>query len=198
MKIDLSPYQVRPLEARDIPAVMSVDRLAFADPWPESAYIQELYFNPNAHYFILQLMQPSHKRWQWGKRASRADHILGFTGMRVEMGKGHISTLAIRPEWRGRGLGELLLLTALIQAVEDQAHSVTLEVRISNQVAQALYTKYGFTTISRLYQYYSDHEDAYLMRTGPLDLDYQRYLGAQYHKILKRLQQQAPEFEVVS
>ena len=42
------PFRIRPLESRDIPTVMHIDRIVFRDPWPESAYVQELYFNPNA------------------------------------------------------------------------------------------------------------------------------------------------------
>ena len=47
------PFEIRPLAAKDIPTVTSIDRLVFRDPWPESAYVQELYFNPNAHYFVI-------------------------------------------------------------------------------------------------------------------------------------------------
>ena len=84
--------------------------------------------------------------------------------MRVERGEGHISTLAIHPEWRGWGLGELLLHRALEQAIESDAHTISLEVRVSNNMAQTLYAKYGFATVSRLRGYYADGEDAYLMR----------------------------------
>ena len=188
LKINIPPYKIRPLEAHDIPAVVSLDRKVFKDPWPESAYIQELYFNPNAHYFVLQLMEPVAKRWRLGRRAARDAKLLGFMGMRVEMGHGHISTIAIRPEWRHRGLGELLLITAIKQSIKDNADNISLEVRVSNVTAQNLYEKYGFETISRLHQYYGDREDAYLMRTGPLDFEYQWYVDSRFNNLVAQLE----------
>jgi ribosomal-protein-alanine N-acetyltransferase len=184
------PFQVRPLESRDIPTVMNIDRIVFNDPWPESAYVQEVYFNPNAHYFVLQLTSTIRRQWRLKHYIERDTHLLGFVGMRVERERGHISTLAVRPEWRGRGLGELLLVTAIQQAIHNSADTLTLEVRISNHVAQDLYTKYGFEIASRLHRYYSDGEDAYLMRVNPLEMDYQQRLNLYHEALLTRLQLQ--------
>ena len=173
------PFSIRRLEAKDIPTVTSIDRLVFHDPWPESAYVQELYFNPNAHYFVLQLTpaMPTHT-WVEG-RAALASQIVGYMGVRIEMERGHISTLALRPEWRGRGLGEMLLCTALHQAIHSGAHTVALEVRVSNISAQNLYAKYDFVIVSQLRGYYADGEDAYYMRAN---VEGQAY----YHYVQKR------------
>ncbi len=170
------PFKIRGLEAKDIPTVTSIDRLVFHDPWPESAYVQELYFNPNAHYFVLQLT-PAMPTHTWAeRRAALASQIVGFVGVRIEMGSGHVSTLAVRPEWRGWGLGELLLHTALEQAVHSGARTVALEVRVSNVAAQNLYTRYGFAVVSQLRGYYADGEDAYYMRANVEGQAYSNYL----------------------
>ncbi len=191
MNNPIHPYVIRPLTPRDVPAVVTVDRLVFRDPWPESTYVQEIYFNPNAHYFVLEshLASTTTRRW-FTRRTVQEEQILGFVGMRVENERGHISTLALRPEWRGRGLGELLLISALEQAVHDGAQSVTLEVRISNHVAQSLYNKYGFVRTSRLHSYYADGEDAYLMRSGPVDMAYRQNLNDNHAALVARLRQQ--------
>jgi ribosomal-protein-alanine N-acetyltransferase len=180
------PFRIRRLEAKDIPTVISIDRLVFRDPWPESAYVQELYFNSNAHYFILQLtpemLRPNSRAQDrhthsWAEhRAAPTSQIVGFVGIRVEMERGHISTLALRPEWRGWGLGEMLLLTALDQAIHNGAHTVALEVRVSNAVAQNLYAKYDFVVVSQLRGYYADGEDAYYMRANVEGQAYYTYL----------------------
>ncbi len=193
MSDQIQPYLIRPLTPRDVPAVVSVDRLVFHDPWPESTYVQEIYFNPNAHYFVLESHTALTTRRWFTRRTIHEEQILGFVGMRVESERGHISTLALRPEWRGRGLGELLLISALEQAVHDGAQSVTLEVRISNHVAQSLYNKYGFVRTSRLHGYYADGEDAYLMRSGPVDMTYRQYLNDNHNALVARLQQQIVE-----
>ncbi|HOU14595.1 MAG TPA: ribosomal protein S18-alanine N-acetyltransferase [Anaerolineae bacterium] len=184
------PFNIRRLEAKDIPAVTSIDRLVFRDPWPESAYVQELYFNPNAHYFVLQLTPAMPTRSWSERRAALASQIIGFVGVRVEIDRGHISTLAIRPEWRGWSLGELLLHKALDQAIHHGAETVSLEVRVSNTIALNLYTKYGFEQVSRLRGYYSDGEDAYFMRADVTGLAYQQHLQKRYTMLIARFEPQ--------
>ena len=169
-------FRLQLMAAHDIPAVVSVDRQVFVDPWPESAYVQELYFNPNAHYFILTLIDSSYaKAWHYNRKVKKPP-VIGFVGMRVEGDQGHISTLALRSEWRGNRLGELLFLAGMVQAMDDGAWTVALEVRISNQVAINLYTKYGFNAVSRLRKYYANGEDAYLMRAHLNDFSHRQYL----------------------
>ena len=76
----------------------------------------------------------------------------------------HIATIASHPEWRGRGVGELLLLNMLRVAQQIQAINTTLEVRVSNQAAQNLYRKYNFEEVGRRKAYYQDNrEDALIM-----------------------------------
>jgi ribosomal protein S18 acetylase RimI-like enzyme len=62
-------------------------------------------------------------------------------------------------------LGEVLLLTAIDQAISDGAQMVGLEVRVSNEIALNLYAKWQFVQHSRLRRYYADGEDAYLLHT---------------------------------
>lgn len=157
-------FRVRPMEGRDIPAVVSLDRVVFRDSWPESAYVQEIYFNPHAHYFVLELLDPTLARTWFDHRRRKKARLLGFVGMRVEGERGHISTLALRATWRGQRLGEFMLLMAMDQAIADGASVVGLEVRVSNDIAQHLYRKYRFEIRSRLHQYYADGEDAYYMQ----------------------------------
>lgn len=172
------PYQVRRMQPSDIPAVVALDRRVFSDNWPESVYIQELYFNTNAYYFVLQptTLLRTNLSWPWRKAA--AAPIIGYVGGRLEadIANGHISTLAVAHDWRGRNLGEYLLFTELSTLMEAGAESVTLEVRVSNTLAQALYHKYGFKVHTTLRNYYADAEDAYLMQVAPLDDYYHRWL----------------------
>lgn len=108
--------------------------------------------------------------------------------MRVEATRGHISTLAVRSEWRGERLGEVLLLTSVDQAVRDGAHIVGLEVRVSNSVAQALYAKYDFEARSRLHRYYVNGEDALYMRVRlTADPGYYQRISTQLSALLAEL-----------
>ncbi len=181
-------FRIRLMEGRDIPSVVSLDRQVFDDPWPESAYVQEIYFNPSAHYYVLELLDPARARTWYGHRRQRSARLLGFVGMRVEGARGHISTLAVRSEWRGERLGEVLLLTSVDQAVRDGARVMGLEVRVSNTVAQALYAKYDFEARSRLHRYYVNGEDALYMRVqlsgGP---GYRQRISTQLSALLAEL-----------
>lgn len=188
---DAQPYRIRRMEPLDIHPVMGLDRLVFSDPWPESAYTQEIYFNPLACYFVLEITpRVQHWSWPWKPRNS---NLIGFAGMRVEQMRGHISVLAVHPDWRGLGLGELLLITALQQAIAMRAASVMLEVRPSNTTAQSLYAKYHFIPMGRHTRYYQDGEDALLLEVPRLGAAYAQQVMQHKQlvegKIRKRLQQ---------
>ena len=76
----------------------------------------------------------------------------------------HIVSVGVRTDYRGCGIGELLLIGAIEQAQQRRMPAVTLEVRVSNHIAQNLYKKYGFEEMGVRKGYYSDNrEDALIM-----------------------------------
>jgi ribosomal-protein-alanine N-acetyltransferase len=82
----------------------------------------------------------------------------------------HVTTFAVDPRWRRRGVGEQLLLALLDLAVARRAREATLEVRLSNMPARRLYEKYGFKPVGIRPRYYSDNgEDALIMTTDALE-----------------------------
>jgi ribosomal-protein-alanine N-acetyltransferase len=90
--------------------------------------------------------------------------IVGFAGMWLAFDEAHITTIGVDPPYRGRGLGEVLFLAMVDEAIARGANWLTLEVRVSNAAAQALYRKYGFTVHGTRKRYYSDNnEDAHIM-----------------------------------
>jgi ribosomal-protein-alanine N-acetyltransferase len=95
--------------------------------------------------------------------------IVGFVGMWLAFDEAHITTICVDLEHRGEGLGELLLLCIVDEAVTRGANWLTLEVRVSNHGAQTLYRKYGFSVQGTRKRYYSDNnEDALIMWSRPL------------------------------
>jgi ribosomal-protein-alanine N-acetyltransferase len=97
----------------------------------------------------------------------------------------HVTTIGIAPHHRGKGLGELLLIELFEQAALRGAEWVTLEVRVSNDSAQALYEKYGFTRQGVRKRYYSDNgEDAYIMWSPSL---HNPEYGARFDELKARL-----------
>jgi ribosomal-protein-alanine N-acetyltransferase len=170
------PYTIRLMEPGDVPAVITIERASFPTPWHASSFLYELRHNTRSFFYTLlkPASQPSPdeladaeqgwlRRLRGVLRPPDEHRVIGYVGLRSQSTDAHISTIAVHPEWRDRGLGELLLLTAMEKAVELDAGTVSLEVRPSNQVAQHLYRKYGFRFTGVHRGYYQDGEDAWLM-----------------------------------
>jgi ribosomal-protein-alanine N-acetyltransferase len=196
------PFLACPMQPVHLPAVMAIERTSFALPWPESAYRHEITQNELAHYYVLCFRDQhpvssagSTSVWQrlkgtiWRRAALQNELVLGYGGFWMMAGDAHISTLAMRLEARGRGLGELLLLSLLEEAHRIAAMVATLEVRVSNKVARALYTKYGFEQVGRRKAYYHDNgEDALIMTTPEFGSgNYWRMVAANRKALLARL-----------
>jgi ribosomal-protein-alanine acetyltransferase len=113
--------------------------------------------------------------------------MAGYAGLWLMVDEGHVTTIGVHPDHRGQGTGELLFLGLCDIAKEMGAHRITLEVRVSNLSAQALYRKYGLEITGVRRRYYSDNnEDAYIMWSEPLD-------SPQYHERISNLRKQLTE-----
>lgn len=156
----------------DLDAVLEIDQRAFPTPTPRSTFTYELSENRLAHYHALLC----------------GETLVGYAGYWVIGDEMHISTIAVHPERRGKGLGELLLLNMLMISQQCPVTMVTLEVRENNSVAQLLYTKYRFDVVGRRKSYYRDTgEDAVLMTRAPLDAPYQNFLQSAAAALFERL-----------
>jgi ribosomal-protein-alanine N-acetyltransferase len=93
----------------------------------------------------------------------------GYAGLWLMVDEAHITTIAVRPHLRGRGLGELIMVALTDLATAAGADRMTLEVRVSNYEAQAVYRRFGFREEGVRRRYYSDNnEDALIMWSEPL------------------------------
>ncbi|HTX58380.1 MAG TPA: ribosomal protein S18-alanine N-acetyltransferase [Verrucomicrobiae bacterium] len=141
------------MSTNDIPEVARIERASFSTVWPSDAFYNELSTNKLAHYFV-------------GRIGSR---IIAYGGIWVILEDSHITTVAVDPTYRGKRYGEVMVLRLIGEAIERGAAWMTLEVRESNVSAQALYRKYGFTTVTTRKGYYSDdNENALVMWAGNL------------------------------
>ena len=97
------------------------------------------------------------------------DMIAGYVGLWFMADEAHITSIAVREMYRRLGIGELLMLAVVELALARRSRIVTLEARVSNTAAQALYEKYGFSKVGIRKRYYADnHEDAVIMSTDPI------------------------------
>lgn len=158
MKLDPRPVEaggermsIAPMAEADVREVMRIEQQSFTTTWPANAFYQELHDNKLAHYYVGRL----------------GDTIVAYGGIWVMLEDSHITTIAVAPEHRGRRYGEIMLVRLLDEAIARGASWMTLEVRESNTVAQGLYRKYGFTSVSTRRGYYSDNnENAIVMWAG--------------------------------
>lgn len=151
------PY-LSPMRPDDLDAIMPLERLAFADPWSRRMYLSDLNENPLATYRVIRTTD-----------GAGLPPILGWGGFWLLVDEAHIATVAAHPEHRGCGLGELLMVDLMEVAFERGARVATLEVRVSNLVAQKLYDKLGFDVVGTRRKYYRDGEDGLIMTTPELD-----------------------------
>ncbi len=148
---------IRAMTLEDLPAVMDIDRLSFALPWPERSYRYELLENSASHMLVA------------ARPVSGGIRPVGFVGFWQIVDEAHISTLAVHPDHRRTGLGAELLTAALDLASQMGSDMATLEVRVSNEAAVNLYHKFGFRIVGRRPRYYHDNdEDALLMTVRDL------------------------------
>jgi len=156
-------FSIAPMTTPDVAAVARIERACFSTVWPNDAFYNELSTNKLAHYFVGRL----------------EDRIVAYGGIWVILEDSHITTLAVDPGYRGRRFGEVLLMRLIDEAIDGGAGWMTLEVRESNTVAQRLYRKYGFTTVTMRAGYYSDdNESALIMWAGSLKSElYRNRLG---------------------
>lgn len=201
-------YSVDSMTMNDVPRVVEIERLAYTTPWPPSAYRREIQENRMARYIAVRdtwLKPPAPPAAQEeAKRPfplsllARAQssvppetvNIIAFAGLWHMINEAHITTIATHPDYRGRGVGELMLSTLIGIAYTTQSRYVTLEVRVSNNIAQSLYRKYGFAQTSLRRRYYSDnHEDAYVMSTQDITSeDYRTRYAELRERLLRRLE----------
>ena len=144
----MSDIRIEPLKSEYIDGLLAVEQLCFATPWTRETFIYELESNTLARYYV----------------ALEGETVVGYGGMWSVVNEGHITNIAVHPLHRRKGIGQTILNALLLYAIGAGLTDVTLEVRVSNEAARALYEHNGFAVEGRRKEYYSDNkEDALIM-----------------------------------
>lgn len=140
--------KLRQMVLQDLDQVMGVEHRSFTAPWSRQAFLRELVDNQFARYIV----------------ADYHGRVVGYAGVWLIMDEGHVTNIAVDPDFRGRQLGEALLRTLISVCLSQGIRRMTLEVRVTNTVAQGLYEKLGFVRSGVRKGYYTDNrEDALIM-----------------------------------
>jgi ribosomal-protein-alanine N-acetyltransferase len=139
---------VRPATLADLPAILSIERIAFSDPWTADAFRSML-----GQDHVLTTV------------AERDGGLVGYSVAWAVGDEAELANLAVAPEHRGTGVAKRLLDQLLAELEVRGGATIYLEVRDSNAAAQGLYRSRGFTAAGRRKGYYrKPNEDAVVMR----------------------------------
>jgi ribosomal-protein-alanine N-acetyltransferase len=168
-------FRIRRAQLRDKEAMHRVERACFVIPWSEDELARDATENILAVYYVAETMArfslaenaedgfPS----QSGRTVATPElALVGYAGVWVVLDEGHITNVAVDPDYRRQGIAAMLLTQLLKAACEKGARRFTLEVKSTNEAAITLYERFGFRAAGRRRGYYrEDGEDAIIMWT---------------------------------
>ncbi len=148
--------QIEKMQKFHIPSIMEIEAVSFGKyHWSENSFEAELK-NNLAHYYV----------------AKHNEQLVAYCGFWNIFEEAHITTFAVKNEFRKQKIAEQLMLHIFEKAKEFGIKWFTLEVRASNLPAINLYKKYGFESIGVREKYYQDNnEDALIMWTQSIYSD---------------------------
>jgi ribosomal-protein-alanine N-acetyltransferase len=136
------------MRRRHLRRVLAIESRVYPRPWSASLFLSELSQRSTRTYLV----------------AKSNGEVIGYAGMMFTGLEAHITNIAVEPEWHGRKIGSRLLIALITEAIARGADRISLEVRVSNGVAQSMYEKFGFSNVGVRKGYYIEtNEDALVM-----------------------------------
>lgn len=161
-----------PMRRRHLRSVLRIEGLVYPRPWSASLFTSELALRRTRAYHV----------------AKSGPDVIGYSGLMLGTEDAHVTTIAVHPDWHRRGVGTRLMLNMARVSHERGARNMTLEVRVANTGAQALYQAFGFAPAGIRKNYYSEtNEDALVMWANDIDApEYERRLAEIETRLIER------------
>ncbi len=141
-------FVIAPMKRRHLKAVMRIERLVYPTPWSQTLFMSEMSLRTNRSYLVAQY----------------GSIVVGYSGLMFADIDAHVTNIAVDPTWQQNQIATRLMLSHARLAIANKAKHMTLEVRLSNRVAQRLYAKFGFAPAGIRKNYYQEeNEDALIM-----------------------------------
>lgn len=148
----MSELVIRQAEHQDLEAIVHLEKTCFSTPWSRESLEHELTKNKMAYYIV----------------AEQEGQVIAYAGLWIIVDEGHITNIAVLPEYRGNHIASLILAFLIATTTAKGVVRFTLEVRSSNEAAKALYRKFEFKEEGLRKGYYEDTgEDAVIMWRDP-------------------------------
>ncbi len=140
---------IEPLRRRHLPDVMEIEQVSYPKPWSRGVFLSELDLaRSDDRYYI----------------AARAGSVIvGYAGLMFVVGDAHVTNIAVAADRQRCGVATRMLAVLAWEAIHRGCEAMTLEVRVSNTGAQALYRSFGFAPAGVRQRYYENTEDAIVM-----------------------------------
>lgn len=136
------------MRRRHLRKVLNIESRVYPRPWSASLFLSELSQKATRSYTV----------------AKHRGEVVGYIGMMYAAREAHVTNVAVDPQVHGYKVGTRLMLGAILEALARGCHTLSLEVRVSNHAAQAMYEKFGFQIVGRRKGYYVEtNEDAFIM-----------------------------------
>ena len=140
--------KIIPMTEEHVSRVAELETVCFSDPWVEAAVRSEL--DNELSYWLVAVENAT---------------VIGYIGSQTVLGEADIMNVAVDPAYRRRGIARALLEQLQADLTKKEVHSLTLEVRVSNEPAITLYTAMGYNQVGRRPNYYhKPKEDALILR----------------------------------
>ena len=148
----MSNFNIRLAYKEDLRSMYSVEKTSFAYPWSYDSFAENFY-NAFSVYVLAE---------------NEYDGVVGFGGMQIIFDEAHIMNIAVKNDFRRKGIADGMLCFMMSYAKEKGAAKMFLEVRRGNLPAQALYLKHGFNVLTVRKNYYSDNGEDSIIMTAEL------------------------------
>jgi ribosomal-protein-alanine N-acetyltransferase len=160
----LDGVELTRMRRRHLRKVMLIEARVYPRPWSPSLFLSELAQRHSRSYLV----------------ARHEGEVVGYAGMMFMTGEAHVTNIAVDPDFHGRKIGTRLLYAIITEAIARGSAVISLEVRVTNQTAQDMYVKFGFSVTGTRKGYYIEtNEDAFVMEVrDALTTDYRKRLKA--------------------
>jgi ribosomal-protein-alanine N-acetyltransferase len=147
---------IAPMRRKHVRDVLGIERRVYPRPWSAALFFSEISQRKSRYYVV----------------AVHRKEVVGYGGLMVHDDEGHITTVAVQPEFQHAGIGTRLMLDMVDEARNRSARTLALEVRVANWPAQRLYAWFGFRPVGVRKNYYAETgEDALVMWVDDLSGD---------------------------
>ena len=146
---------ITPMRRRHLRSVLRIEAQVYPRPWSVGLFMSEMALKTTRVYLVARV----------------GSTVVGYAGLMITGSDGHVTTVAVDPAWHRQGIGTRLVLGLSEAAVGRGCTGLTLEVRVTNAAAQAMYRRFGFAPAGVRKNYYTEtNEDAIVMWAHDIDL----------------------------